>query len=77
MVPGSIGMPPARREAMTGLRPGEYYVVAVDDLEPDDYRDPAVLDRLRSSAMRVTIPDGSTVDVPLRRASFADIMATR
>jgi hypothetical protein len=55
----------------------QYYVVAVDDLEPDDYRDPAVLDRLRSSAMRVTIPDGSTVDVPLRRASFADIMATR
>lgn len=60
-----------------GRSPGEYYVVAVDDLEPDDYRDPGVLDRLRSSATRVTIPDGSTVDVPLRRASFAGIMATR
>ena len=62
---------------MVGLRPGEYFAVAVDDLEPEDYRDPAVLDRLRSSAMRVTVPEGSSVNVPLRRVSFADVMARR
>jgi hypothetical protein len=62
---------------MAGLRPGEYDVVAVGDLEPDDYRDAAVLERLRSNAMRVTVPEGSTVDIPVRRASFAGIMPTR
>jgi hypothetical protein len=62
---------------MTGLRPGEYYVVAVDDLEQEDSRDPVVLDRLRSSAVRVTVPEGATADVPLRRISFANAIATR
>jgi hypothetical protein len=76
MVPGAGVMPP-RREALNGLRPGEYYVIAVDDLEPDDYRDPAVLERLRSSATRVTLPDGATVDVPLRRSNFAALLANR
>jgi hypothetical protein len=65
-----------RREEMTGLRPGEYYAVAVDDLEPDDFRDPAVLDRMRSSAVRVTVVEGS-VDVPLRRFRFAELMSRR
>ena len=59
--PGSTSMnPPARREAMGELRSGDYYVVAVDDMEQDDSRDPTVLDRLRSSAVRVTVPEGAT-----------------
>ena len=62
---------------MSGLRPGDYYVVAVDDLEPEDYRDPMVLDRLRSSGVRVTIGEGSNAEVALRRVSFANVMATR
>lgn len=78
VVPGSLPMaPPARRELMSGLRPGDYYVVAVDDLEPEDYRDPIVLDRLRSSGMRVTIGDGLNAEVALRRVSFANVMARR
>ncbi len=43
---------------MSGLRPGEYYVVAVDDMEQEDWRDPVVLDRLRSSGLRVTVSEG-------------------
>jgi hypothetical protein len=74
--PGPTRMMAARREEMVGLRPGEYYAVAVDDLEPDDYRDPIVLDRMRSSAVRVTVVEGS-VDVPLRRISFAELMSRR
>jgi carboxypeptidase family protein len=73
----TMGNMPARREAMQMLRPGEYYVVAVDDMEPEDPRDPAVLDRLRSSAVRVNIPEGASVDVPLRRISFAAAISNR
>jgi hypothetical protein len=36
-----------------------------------------VLDRLRSSAQRVTLSDGVDSDVALRRVSFAEVMAKR
>jgi len=68
---------PPRPEGMQGLKAGEYYVVAVDDLEQEDSRDPVVLDRLRSSAVRVTVPEGTTADVPLRRISFASAIGIR
>ena len=74
--PTVMNMPP-RREAMQMLRPGEYYVVAVDDMEREDPRDPAVLDRLRSSAVRVNVPEGASVDVSLRRVNFAAVIANR
>ena len=75
--PGANIVPPPRREEMSGLRPGDYYVVAVDDMEQDDWRDPVVLDRLRSSGLRVTVAEGVSTDVPLRRVSFADLMTKR
>jgi hypothetical protein len=59
---------------LSGLRPGDYYVVAVDDMEPEDPRDVAVLNRLRSSAAHVAVTEGATVEVSLRRLSFADVM---
>ncbi len=68
---------PSRREAMLALRPGEYYVVAVDDMEQEDSRDPLVLDRLRASATRVNVPEGATADVPLRRIKFAEAISKR
>ncbi len=61
-----------RPQMMSGVRMGDYYVIAVDDMEPDDPRDPVVLDRLRSSAARVTVAEGAAVEVPLRRVNFAD-----
>jgi carboxypeptidase family protein len=72
-LPGPAPSPP-RPPSMGALRAGEYYVIAVDDLEPDDLRDPAVLDRLRGSATRVAMTDGSAVEVVLRRVSFAEVM---
>ncbi len=66
--------PSPRPQMLSAVRSGEYYVVAVDDMEPEDYRDPAVLDHLRSSAARVTVAEGATVEVSLRRLSFADVM---
>ena len=67
----------ARREAMSGLALGEYYVVAVDDMEQEDSRDPVVLDRLRSSALRVTLSEGGDSQVALRRVNFAEAMGKR
>ena len=75
--PGQSPAMQARREALSGLSPGEYYVVAVDDMEPDDTRDPSVLERLRSSAVRVTLSEGGDTPVELRRVSFADVLAKR
>ena len=69
--PGAASMPPMRPQSLPAIRSGDYYVVAVDDMEPDDFRDPAVLDRLRSSATRVTVPEGGTVQVSVRRVNFA------
>jgi hypothetical protein len=73
VLPGG-GAAVARPQTLSGLRPGDYYVIAVDDLESDDIRDPVVLDRLRGSATRVTVSEGATVELSLRRASFADIV---
>jgi hypothetical protein len=67
-------MPPPRREALSGLRPGEYLAIAVDNLEYDDMRDSAVLKKLAPAASRITLTDGVTLEVPLRRMNFADLM---
>ena len=58
---------PARGELMVGLPPGEYFAVAVDDLDTETFRDPDVLERLSRSATRVTLADGAHADVYLRR----------
>lgn len=62
------------QERFVGLTPGEYYVIAVDDLDPEDSQDPGVLERLASSASRVTLTDEAPIEVPLRRFTFADLM---
>ena len=63
-----------RRETMPGLRPGEYYAVAIDDISTEDVRDPSVLARLVPAATRVTVGEGADVQVVLRRQALADIL---
>ena len=63
-----------RRETMPGLRPGEYYAVAIDDISTEDVRDPSVLARLVPAATRVTVGEGADVQVVLRRQVLADIL---
>ena len=46
-------------------------------MEQEDSRDPVVLDRLRSSAIRVTLSEGGDSQVALRRISFAEAMGKR
>jgi carboxypeptidase family protein len=55
------------RDLMVGLPPGEYFAVAVDDLDTETFRDPEVLERLSRTATRVTLADGAHADVYLRR----------
>jgi hypothetical protein len=59
---------------MLGLPIGEYYIVAVDDIENEDSRDPAVLERLIASALRVTLTDTAKTEVDLRRVMLADVI---
>ena len=76
--PGAaVVLMPPRREMLSGLRPGDYYVIAVDDMEPEDPRDPLVLERLRGAATRVTLGEGETIEVALRRVAFAGAVASR
>lgn len=68
------GVAPARRESMSGLRPGEYYVVAVDDIEQEGMRDRVVLERLARNAVRVTLVEGVTVEAAVRRVKLEDAL---
>jgi hypothetical protein len=49
-----------------GLPPGEYWVAAVDRLEPDSWLTPDNLDALVPSAARVTVHEGQVVSTDLR-----------
>jgi hypothetical protein len=63
-----------RPEQIVGLQPGEYYVIALDDIEFEDSQDPGVLERLASSAARVVLTDDGPLEVPLRRFNLAAVM---
>jgi hypothetical protein len=53
------------RFRIQSLPAGAYVVVATDDMEPGEERDPEILEQLRSKGSRVTLRDGDirTVDV--------------
>ncbi|HEY6214960.1 MAG TPA: hypothetical protein VIW45_21855, partial [Vicinamibacterales bacterium] len=62
-----------QREAIIGLPAGEYYVIAVDDLDVEAPRDPDTLEQLSQGATRITIADGEPADVNLRRMTLARV----
>lgn len=69
---GATSNPPApRRDLVAGLPAGDYSVVALDDLEADVPRDAALFERLHSSAQRVTLTEGVTTALSLRRVTLA------
>ena len=71
---GPMNMMMSQQERIAGLPPGEYYVIAIDDIEGEDSQDPAVLERLTSSAIRVVLTDDAPIEVPLRRFNLADVV---
>jgi hypothetical protein len=57
-----------------GLPPAEYFVIALDDIEDEASRDPAVLERLAMNATRVQLTDDAPIEVPLRVLKLADVI---
>ena len=65
--------PLERRDLVAGLPPGEYYVVVLTDIAPDDARDPSMLERLAAGATRVSLTtDRAPVDITVRRVEPRD-----
>jgi hypothetical protein len=73
------GRPPAEvlnRAAvrMQSLPIGDYYAIAVDDLEQEDVFDPGTLEKLVSSAVKFSLSETAPLEVPLRRVKAADVI---
>jgi hypothetical protein len=75
-IPGAAP-PTAARESVRGLPPGEYYVVALDDLESEAVHDPVLLDSLTRAATRITLVDRAAAEVSLRLVKPASPSAGR
>jgi hypothetical protein len=54
------------RFSVKGLPAGEYLVAALTDIEPGEWFEPAFLEQLIATAVRVTIRDGATTTQDLR-----------
>jgi hypothetical protein len=52
--------------SIDGLPAGDYWVVAVERLEPGDWQIPEVLDAMVPTARRVTVLEGQTVSADVR-----------
>jgi Carboxypeptidase regulatory-like domain len=70
--PSGTGGEPGRSLRFIGLPPGDYYLIAVDDIEHHATRDPAVLEKLARLATRVTIPEQELIEVALQRYVLSD-----
>jgi hypothetical protein len=62
---------------VTGMPAGEYYVVAIDDIDGESVRDPDTLDQLSRGASRVTLTEGMPVQTSLRRVKLANLVQGR
>jgi hypothetical protein len=54
------------RFKVSALPPGEYYVIALDYVDPNDWNDPQFLDGIRARATRLSINEGETKSLDLR-----------
>jgi len=58
------------RFRIQSLPAGTYIVVATDDMEPGEERDPGVLEQLRSKGSRITLRDGDTRTIDVKVVSY-------
>ncbi|MGH9143902.1 MAG: carboxypeptidase regulatory-like domain-containing protein [Vicinamibacterales bacterium] len=56
------------RFKISGLPPGDYYVIALDKIEPGRFSDPDFLETIRTKATAITIQEGETRTLELRIA---------
>ncbi len=67
----AVGRPDQEgRYKVTGLPPGEYLGVALEYLQPGEWTDPAVLERLRSRATPFRLAPGGTQVLDLRLQAY-------
>lgn len=52
--------------ALDGLLPGRYLICAVDNMDPEAWNDPALLERLRAVALPLTLGEGDKQSVAIR-----------
>ena len=64
-------------DSVDGLPQGDYYVVALDDLDSEAVEDPVLLEDLSRVATRIKLTDAAAAEVQLRRMKFADPGAAR
>jgi hypothetical protein len=67
----------ARKELISALPAGDYYVVALDDIDLDSTRDPEILQQLARGSTRVNLVEGVPADVNLRRFKLTDLTQQR
>jgi hypothetical protein len=65
--------PRAGRESLV-LAPGDYYIVAIDDVEREEFMAPAFLERLIQSAQRIAVAEGVNQEVDLRLVKREDVV---
>lgn len=65
MIPG-LGPDQEGRFRLRNLPAGSYNIVAVDYIEAGAWRDPELLDRLKSHAKRITLLEGGSEKVELK-----------
>ena len=70
----SASLPIAGAPRVGGLQPGDYFAIALDDIDPEDMQDPDVLEKLSASAVRFTVSFDAPIEVPVRRWKLADII---
>jgi hypothetical protein len=64
-----MSLNPMHRELVAGMPAGDYYAIAVDDLDAEGFRDPEVLEQLSRGATRVTLADSVPAELTLRRTT--------
>jgi hypothetical protein len=52
--------------SFTGLVPGAYLLAAIDDVEPGEWFDPALLDRLVPAALKIAMAEGEQKSQDIR-----------
>jgi len=57
------------RFKVNAIPPGEYYVIALDYVDPNDWNDPQFLDGVRAKASRFSLSEGETKSIDLRITS--------
>jgi hypothetical protein len=72
--PSGTGGEPGRSLRFIGLPPGEYCLIALDDIEHDATHDPAVLEKLARKATRAMIPERDLIEVQLQRHLLSDVL---